>query len=135
MLKIEQNKLKELCEGFSLSFIALFGSQVRGKRSFKGDFDLAVLTQKPLHEDKELELICRFSQILESNKVDVVILNFASPLLQYEVAKGAVLLFENIPGSFNEFKNLAVRKWNDNKKFNELRIKYIKDFTDERHYA
>lgn len=135
MVKIEQDKLNVLCCEFGLSFVALFGSRARKKRCFKGDFDLAVLSQRTLDDDKELELVARFSQILKSNKVDVIVLNFASPLLQYEVAREAVLLYEKIEGSFNDFRCLAIRKWDDNKKFSNLKIDYIKDFIKEKSIA
>lgn len=135
MIKIDQDKLNNLSLEFGLSFVALFGSRAKEKKSFKGDFDFAVLTKDILGDEKELELISRFSQILKSNNVDVVTLNFASPLLQYEVAREAVLLYERIPGSFDDFRSLAIRKWNDNKKFIDLRIDYIKDFIKEKSFV
>ncbi len=135
MIKIDQEELKNLCFEFKFSFVALFGSRVREGKFFKRDFDFAVLAEESLSDDKELELINRFSQILKSNDVDVVILNFASPLLQYEVAKESVLLYERTPGSFNNFRNLAIRKWDDNKKFIDLKLDYIKDFIKEKSLA
>ncbi len=135
MIKIAQDKLNNICFEFGLSFVALFGSRVKERKSFKRNFDFAVLAQKSLSDNKELELIGRFSQILKSNDVDVAILNFASPLLQYEVAREATLLYERVPGSFNDFRSLAIRKWDDNKKFSDLKIDYIKDFIKEKSLA
>ena len=135
MVKINQRELSELCFEFGLAFTALFGSSLKEGRAFKKDFDFAVLALTPLSDDQERELTGRFCRILKSNDVDLVVLNFASPLLQYEVARGAKLLYERAPGSFNDFRNLAIRKWNDNRKFTDLKIDYIKDFIKERHVA
>ncbi len=135
MIKIEQNKLQNLCREFGLSFVALFGSRVKKEKSFKQDFDVAVWVEEPLDGDRELELIGRFSQILETDKVDVVLLNFASPLLQYEVSQEGMLLFERTAGSFNNFRCLAMMRWNDNKKFAALRTDYIKGFLHDKYYA
>jgi len=135
MVEIDREQLNNLCNEFGLSFVALFGSRLREGKSFKKDYDFAVLVESPWNRDKELELINRFSQIFKSDDVDIVVLNFASPLLQYEVAQEAVLLYERVSGSFNDFRCLAIRKWNDNKKFMDLKMDYIKDFIKEKFFA
>ena len=131
MIKIDEDILARTCEEFSLSFVALFGSQLPGGKGFKGDYDIAVLSEDKIGSDKDLELVSRFSQILESDAVDVVILNFASPLIQYEVATYARLLYERKSGSFDKFRWRALQRWNDNKKFSNLNLDYIKDYLAE----
>lgn len=131
MVKIDQDILARICEEFSLSFVVLFGSQLPGKKGLKGDYDIAVFSEDKISGDEDLELVSRFSQILESDAVDVVILNFAPPLIQYEVAIYGRLLYEKKPGSFDRFRWQAVQRWNDNKKFNNLNLDYVKDYLAE----
>jgi predicted nucleotidyltransferase len=131
MVKVDQDILAGMCEEFSLSFVALFGSQLLGRKGLKGDCDIAVFSEGKISGDEDLELVSRFSQILESDAVDVVILNFAPPLIQYEVATYARLLYERKPSSFNRFRWQAVQRWNDNKKFSNLNLDYVKDYLAE----
>ena len=131
MVKIDQDALARTCEEFSLSFVVLFGSQLPGKKGLKGDYDIAVFSEGKISDDQDLELVSRFSQILETDALDVVILNFASPLMQYEVATYGRVLYEKKPGSFDRFRWHAVQRWNDNKKFSNLNLDYVKDYLGE----
>jgi len=131
MVKIKQEILVRICKKFRLSFVVLFGSQLLPKKGFKGDYDIAVFFRDGISSDKELELISRFSQVLSSDAVDVVILNFAHPLIQYEVATCGQLLYEREAGSFDRFRWQAIQRWNDNKKFSNLQLEYIKDYLAE----
>ena len=54
-----------------------------------------------------------------------------SPLIQYEVATYGRLLYEKKPGSFDRFRWQAVQRWNDNKKFSNLNLDYVKDYLAE----
>lgn len=131
MVRIDQSLLEGICREFKLSFVVLFGSQLPGKRGLKGDYDIAVLSQNGISGSRELDLISRFSQILKTDAVDIIILNFAHPLVQYEVATTGRLLYERKAGSFDRFRWQAIQKWNDNKKFNDLKLDYIKDYIME----
>lgn len=131
MVKIDQEILARICEEFSLSFVVLFGSQLPGRKGLKDDYDIAVFSEDKISDDEDLELVSRFSQVLQSDALDVVILNFAAPLIQCEVATCARLLFERKPGSFNRFRWRAVQRWNDNKKFSNLNLDYVKDYLAE----
>jgi len=131
MVKIEQEILVSICEKFGLSFVVLFGSQLLPKESFKTDYDIAVFFQDEVSSDRELELTSRFSQVLLTDAVDIVTLNFAHPLIQYEVASCGRLLYEREVGLFDRFRWRAVQRWNDNKKFSDLKLDYIKDYLAE----
>lgn len=121
--------ITKIARDFRLSAVILFGSRLPGKTRFKNDYDFAVLipTQK-LEVDKELSLICKFSQLLKTDNFDLVVLNFASPLLQYEVARRGKVIYERKSGLFNRFRWYAIQRWNDNKKFHESKTKYINEY-------
>lgn len=124
--------LQKICQDFHLSFVVLFGSRAFREKGFKEDYDLAVFCQRHFNFEEEIELAGKFSQILQNDALDLVILNRASPLLQYEVATSGQLLFEQDIGSFNTFCWRALQVWNDNKKFYQQNLAYVKSFLKER---
>ena len=132
MTEINQQAVLKICKDCDRSFIGLFGSQATGRKGFKDDYDIAVLTfQGGIKETRQVELICRFSQLLETDNLDLVVLNFAHPLLQYEVAQEGKLLYEVEEGSFDRFRWRAIQSWNDNKKFNNLNMDYVEDYLNK----
>lgn len=132
MFELDDESVGRICKDFNLSFVALFGSQATDRKGFKDDYDIAVLTsQGRIGEAKELELICSFSQLLQTDNLDLVILNSARPLLQYEVAQEGKLLYEVEEGSFNTFRWRAIQIWNDNKKFNNLNMDYVEGYLNK----
>lgn len=132
MTEINRQAVLKICKDFGLSFVVLFGSKATCRKGFKDDYDIGVLAfHRGRKEAKQVELICRFSQLLETDNLDLVILNFAHPLLQYEVAQEAKLLCEVEEGSFDRFRWRAIQSWNDNKKFNNLNMDYIEGYLNE----
>jgi len=132
VFEIDDVSIRRICKDFGLSFVVLFGSQATRRERFKDDYDIAVLAfQGGIKEAEQVELICRFSQLLETDNLDLVILNFAHPLLQYEVAQEGKLLYEVEEGSFDRFRWRAIQSWNDNKKFNNLNMDYIEDYLNQ----
>jgi len=74
--------------------VYLFGSQLSGA-SRLSDIDLGLLFERSTSRTelfmRQLELIDAISAILASDKVDIVILNHAPPLLCYNIIKGVVI--------------------------------------------
>ena len=126
-----QKDLKKICQEFGLSFVVLFGSRASGKKGFKDDYDLGVFSSPSLKEKEELALICRFSQVLRSDALDVVFLDQSPPLLCYEIANNGLLLYERDEGSFDRFRWQALQRWNDVKKFYAQNRPYIKNYLKE----
>lgn len=131
-MDITQKELKKICQEFGLSFVVLFGSRASGKKGFKEDYDIGVFSSPPLKKKEELTLICRFSQVLRSDALDLVFLNQSPPLLCYEVANNGLLLHERDGGSFDRFRWQALQRWNDAKKFYAQNRLYIKNYLKER---
>ncbi len=95
-------KVKSVFENYPAVKLAyVFGSQVRGKIGPMSDYDFAVylneFDKKKIFEIK-LELLNKLSQVLATDKVDLVILNTAqSPELKYNIIKEGKLIFEREP--------------------------------------
>jgi predicted nucleotidyltransferase len=128
---VNKKDIKKICQEFGLSFVVLFGSRASGKRGFKEDYDIGAFSPHPVKEKEKLALICRFSQILGSDALDLVFLNQSPPLLCYEVATTGRLLYERDEGSFDRFRWQALQRWNDTKKFYAQNRLYIEDYVRE----
>ena len=76
-----QPKIKELAGKYHLSLVLLFGSRATGKIHARSDFDVAYLSEKPLDLMDEARMLCDLMPIFRSDKIDLVNLKKAPPLL------------------------------------------------------
>ena len=117
-MKTKKNKL-----------IISFGSQATGRANAMSDFDIAVLYDKKLTLTQMTQISHRLAKKLKINedKIDLVDLNTASPLLSYEVAQNGKL----IEGSNFDFIRFKVRAWKvylDTAKFRRIGEQMIKNY-------
>lgn len=131
MLTIEEirERLVPLFKERDLRLILLFGSALTGAVHKKSDIDLAFLFDRPVDI---LSITNSVIRLLHTDKVDVIDLKHASPLLKYSVAEKGRLLYEKSPGIFNEFYSLAFRMYVDTRKLREARETAIKYFLESR---
>lgn len=95
-------KLKKIfasCPNVKLAYI--FGSQAREDTGPLSDYDFAIyfdgLDKKEMF-DVKLELQSKLSRALETDKVDVVVLNLSKkPELKYNIIKQGQLIFDREP--------------------------------------
>jgi len=79
----------------------LFGSRVKAKTGPLSDYDFAIYLEE---KDKrkifeiKLQLLSEIGRVLQSDKIDLVILNTVeSPELKYNIIKEGELIFESEP--------------------------------------
>ena len=82
-----------------------------------------------------LALTNKVITLLHTDKVDLVDLAHASPILKYSVVKSGKLIYEREPGMINEFYSLAFRMYVDTKKLREARKQGIRIFLESRGLA
>jgi len=114
--------------------IIAFGSQVTGNTNTESDFDFAVLENKPLTLERKFELFDYLEKKfkINSDKIDIVDLQTASPLLAYEVAQKGKL----VEGSDFDFIRFQVRAWKvylDTAKFRRAGEEMIKRYVKRIH--
>jgi predicted nucleotidyltransferase len=84
-----------------VKLVYFFGSQAKNEAGPLSDYDFAFyLEEKDTKKlfDLKLDLISNLSQILKTNKIDVVILNeIESPELKYNIIKEGKLIYEIEP--------------------------------------
>ncbi|MDP2210657.1 MAG: nucleotidyltransferase domain-containing protein [Candidatus Aquicultor sp.] len=138
MISIEKirTSIKDLFvsdENVALAFV--FGSIATGKMHPDSDIDVAVLLSscRDRHKCAEISLSLseQLAKMLGTDKVDLVILNTANPLLMFEVATKGVLVYERQAGLADDFKLKAVKMRMDAKKFFQLDKLAIKKFLSE----
>lgn len=128
-MNINKQKLKEICKDYKLSLVILFGSQKNGSSRKGSDLDLAVwVERKDIDVDYEIDLLEAFVNLVRKDRIDIVILNYADSLLQFEVASKGSVLYEKYRGKFNEFQVYAMKRNNESHKFYALSEVYLNNF-------
>lgn len=108
------------------NLIIAFGSQVRETSSHSSDLDVAVLSDHLLNLKEKSELTSKLASKLKiiEDKIDLVDLWTAPPLLQYQVANNGQLL-EGDEFEFLRFRVLAWKRYLDTAKFRRAREKAL----------
>jgi predicted nucleotidyltransferase len=124
-----KERLAPLFRKKELQLVLLFGSMAQGSVHGKSDIDLAFLFDQPVDL---LALTNEVVKLLHSDRVDVVDLQRASPLLRFSAAKKGTVLYERTDGLFNQFLSLTFRMYVDTKKLRDARRQMIREFFEER---
>jgi len=121
MTNLDSRKVKEIAQKYKLELLLLFGSQVKKKsiKSEKTDFDVAYLAKQELSFDEQIKMNCELMEVFGSDKIDMVNLKNANPLLMYQVGQNCRLLYGK-KEDFLEFKALAFRVYIDQQDLLEL---------------
>lgn len=118
MKKLDIKKLRDYLY-FRSDVIAayIFGSYASNMQSPLSDIDIAVLLNDNISTNDygfiRLDIITDLIEILSCDKVDVVILNIASPLLSHEVIKNGLLLFSKDEKKCLEYSAKATMRYLD----------------------
>jgi hypothetical protein len=103
--------------GADVCLAVLYGSHARGQAGPLSDVDLAVLLEGACDPARyfeiRLDLIGRLMQALNTNEVDVVILNQAPLALQYRVARDGIVLYARHHDHMIEFVSQTVSRYLD----------------------
>lgn len=104
------------------TLIIAFGSQVTGKSTPASDFDFGVFQKEPLSLDDRVDIVGFLAEKFKINedKIDLVNLVTASPLLKFEVAKKGKLI-QGTLFDFIRFKVRTFKEYVDTAKFRRIR--------------
>lgn len=95
----------------------LFGSRADGRTHARSDVDIAVLLAPDASREEQgrwqLELIGRIGSIYHTDRVDVVILNDAPPLVCYEVLRHRNVLYNRDDEARVAFEVRVMQEWFD----------------------
>lgn len=106
--------------------IILFGSHARGTAGKQSDFDVAVTADRPLSLEERALVAHDVARKLKTpeDRIDIVELLHAPPLLQYQIATTGKIL-EGNPADFIRFQVLAWKRYLDTAKLRRSREKSL----------
>lgn len=114
--------IAKLAEKNYLTLVVLLGSQATGKTHRESDVDVAYISDRKLLFDEEALLNTDLTGIFQNDKVSLVNLKTASPLLLKQIVTNAVVLYEREQSAFNEEYLHALRLYDDLKERNLLYV-------------
>jgi len=124
-----------VCRQQRVAFAVLFGSSASGRTTAHSDLDLAFWVEGKQLKGCELTLTNALMALLHRNDVDVVVLNHANPLLQWQVASTGTPLYERRRGSFHRFQLYAMKRYDDSKKLLALQELFLRRLLTGAHPA
>jgi predicted nucleotidyltransferase len=104
----------------------MHGSQVDGKVHPKSDMDIAFMQEKTHKEINLLDLIFDLSTYFKTNKLDLVNLTHANPLLLQAVLTKSKLL-SGSTSDYDKLSLLAFHKYSDYFPYFEMEANFIKE--------
>lgn len=109
----------------------LFGSQVTGQTNAQSDIDIAFLLADDLSPqqqfDRRLELISLLGKLLNTDKVDLVILNNSPALITFRIISEGFILFERDEHKRVLFEARSMSMYYDQQYYYERHAKYSLD--------
>ena len=95
-------------------FAYLFGGLARGKPLPLSDVDIAVYLCETVDSfEKKLEILGKLTDLLETDEIDLVILNEAPLTLRMKVLENKRIIVDNDPFLRHEYESLTMREYFD----------------------
>ncbi len=93
-------------------FAYLFGRLAKGKSTPLSDVDIAIyLSEESKAGQKKIEILGKIIELLETDEIDLVILNTASLPLRAKIIKNKVLLVDKKPFLRHAFESIILREY------------------------
>lgn len=126
LLDAGRERLERACRRFGVRVLALFGSHARGDPHQSSDLDLAVDFDGEPTPDEELGFLGAVTEAVGTDRIDVVNVRRADPLLLRSIALCAVPIYESVPGSLARVEMVALARFMDTARFRLLRRSLLK---------
>jgi predicted nucleotidyltransferase len=91
----------------------LFGSRLKDKNKISSDIDIAIYTSDDFSWQDYYLLYGSLTKRLHSDRLDLVWLNRAEPILSFDVIKNGKVLFFNNADTLNDFELKAKKRYYD----------------------
>lgn len=125
MSKEINKKIKDLAEKYDLSLVLLFGSQVTGNTHSESDFDVAYVSNKKLTFDDEVKFNTSLTDVFRNDKVSLVNLKTASPLLAKQIVMNCKIFYEKKGHLFSDLLTYTLRTYEEASPLFDLRRHYL----------
>ncbi len=129
LIKLEE-RLVQYAQEHQVGALYLFGSAAQGTLTSLSDIDIAVLLPDDIpaaeYFDRRLQMTLDLMQLLNTDKIDLVILNHAPPLLKYQVITTGKLLYSCNVSARRRFELRAITEYLDFKPVLEMQFEHLK---------
>jgi predicted nucleotidyltransferase len=123
-------KLEDIARRYKLELILIFGSYASGESHSGSDIDIAVYGQKILSEKVKIGLISEFSGIFHKEKIDLVDIKTASPLLKKEIFKNYKVLYQKSPMLLYQLELVSIYEYKESEILFQIRHERLKEFIE-----
>jgi predicted nucleotidyltransferase len=97
-----------------ITFAYIFGGFARGRHTPLSDVDIAVyLSEDGTTVEKQLEILGELMELLETDEIDLVILNTAPLTLRMKVLENKKVIVDNDPFLRHAYESMTMRKYFD----------------------
>jgi len=95
-------------------FAYLFGSFGRGRPLPLSDVDIAVYLKEPIDvQEKKMEILGALIDLLQTDEIDLVILNRAPLTLKRKILDNKKAIVDNVPFQRHQYESLTMREYFD----------------------
>lgn len=109
--------MKQQLKKLGVVAVYLFGSRARGRAGALSDYDIGVLLNENIPAknflDAQLNMVRIFSDFFKTDRIDIVILNEAAPLLAMNIIDDGRVLFDFIHKQRINFETKTTMKYLD----------------------
>ena len=117
MKRETKEQLARVLKEQGVVFAYLFGSQAKGTAGPLSDIDIAVYFDRRVpaaeHFDLRLGVLGKITDFCKTDRVDLVVLNEAPPLLAHRILKEGLLIFSDNDKTRLEYEVKAILKYLD----------------------
>ena len=130
----DTSQLQTLATKHQLRLMVLFGSAVRGTMREESDLDIGIQSNKKLSQAKRKAIWSDLSRLFKRD-VDLTVMNYPNPVLDFEIAKEGKLLFEAEENVWENWKSFRIRHYWDTEKFRVDLSQFISKRAEEMRHA
>lgn len=129
---MDNNAIQKILKKYPVVFAYIFGSHAKGKTGPMSDIDIAVFFRPKISEEKQRKLRYKIQNDIEialsmPEKIDIVPLNNAQPLLEREVVYDGKIIYNQDDAKRAHYEAGAIGRWLDwqwyDDQYNEAIIK------------
>jgi len=122
----DKKKLKEFVNKYNISLILIFGSYAKGRARELSDLDIGIKFDKNIDMNLYSSILRELVEIFNREDIDVVVLNYADPLLRFEIITSCKVLYQAYSEAYIDFYLYSVKSYDDVKKLRKLEENYLK---------
>jgi len=120
--------LATLAERYNLDLILMFGSRAKSDVHPESDMDIAFYGKQILSEKEKINLTYELCNIFPTDKIDLVDIKTASPLLKKEIFKDYKVLYQKEPMLLYQLELISIYEFKESEILYQIRHERLQEF-------